>query len=40
MKAIAQRRVWPWQRNELTVRDLASEAIKSMGQRAPASQEA
>lgn len=32
VEAIAQRRVWPWQRNELTVRDLAVEALKSMGQ--------
>jgi HEAT repeat protein len=30
LQAIAQRRVWPWQRNELTVRDLAGEAIKAM----------
>jgi hypothetical protein len=32
LESIAQRRVWPWQRNELTVRDLAVEAIKSIGQ--------
>jgi HEAT repeat protein len=32
VEAIAQRRVWPWQRNELTIRDLAAEALKSMGQ--------
>jgi HEAT repeat protein len=35
LEGIAQRRVWPWQRNELTVRDLAVEAIKSIGQPAP-----
>jgi HEAT repeat protein len=34
LEAIAQRRVWPWQRNETTVRGLAMEAIKSMGQAA------
>lgn len=31
LEAIASRRLWPWQRNELTVRGLAEEAIKSMG---------
>ncbi|HLE45327.1 MAG TPA: HEAT repeat domain-containing protein [Methylomirabilota bacterium] len=36
VEAIAQRRVWPWQRNELTVRDLAVQALKSMGQPAAA----
>jgi len=36
VEAIAQRRVWPWHRNELTVRDLAVEALKSMGQPAAA----
>ncbi len=30
VESLANRRVWPWQRNELTVRDLALEAIKSM----------
>jgi HEAT repeat protein len=40
LEGIAQRRVWPWQRNELTVRDLALEAIKSIGQPAPAGREA
>jgi hypothetical protein len=37
LEAIAQRRVWPWQRNEVTVRDLAGEALKST---APAGQAA
>jgi hypothetical protein len=40
LDGIAQRRVWPWQRNELTVRDLAVEAIKSIGQASPAAREA
>jgi HEAT repeats len=31
VESLAGRRVWPWQRNELTVRDLAQEALKSMG---------
>jgi hypothetical protein len=39
LASIIQRRVWPWQRNELTVRALASEAIKSMGQPAAATRE-
>jgi HEAT repeats len=30
VESLANRRVWPWQRNELTVRDLALEALKSM----------
>jgi hypothetical protein len=30
LEAIAQRRVWPWQRNEVTVRELAGEALKSV----------
>ncbi|MBI3455499.1 MAG: HEAT repeat domain-containing protein [Candidatus Rokubacteria bacterium] len=30
LESIAQRRVWPWRRNELTIRDLASGAVKSM----------
>lgn len=39
LDGIAHRRVWPWQRNEITVRELAVEAIKSMGQpAAPARQ--
>jgi hypothetical protein len=37
LEAIAQRRVWPWQRNEVTVRELAGEALKSV---APADQAA
>lgn len=40
LEAIARRRVWPWQRNEITVRGLAVEAIKSLGQPAPAASEA
>jgi hypothetical protein len=32
LEGVAQRRVWPWQRNELTVRDLAAEAMKAMRQ--------
>jgi hypothetical protein len=40
LESIAQRRVWPWQRNELTVRDLALEAIKSIGQPTPVGREA
>jgi tRNA(Ile2) C34 agmatinyltransferase TiaS len=40
LEGIAQRRVWPWQRNELTVRDLAVEAIKSIGQPVPVAREA
>ncbi len=40
LEAIAQRRVWPWQRNELTVRELAREATKSMVQPASAAPEA
>jgi len=40
LDGIAQRRVWPWQRNEMTVRDLAVEAIKSIGQPTPAAREA
>jgi len=39
LEAIAQRRVWPWQRNELTLRDLAAEAIKSMSQPAAAARQ-
>jgi hypothetical protein len=40
LEGIAQRRVWPWQRNELTVRDLAVEAMKSIGQPVPVAREA
>jgi hypothetical protein len=40
LESIAQRRVWPWQRNELTVREMAVEAIKSIGQPTPAGREA
>ncbi len=36
LASLANRRVWPWQRNELTVRGLALEALKSMGQPTPA----
>src|SRR5215510_5016091 len=31
VESVASRRVWPWQRNELTVRDLAQEALKTGG---------
>jgi hypothetical protein len=40
LEAITQRRVWPWQRNELTVRELAGEAIKTMDQPVAAGREA
>jgi HEAT repeat protein len=40
LEAIARRRVWPWQRNERTLRGLAVEALKSGGQTAPAAREA
>jgi len=39
LEGVAQRRVWPWQRNELTVRDLAVEAIRTMSQPASAASE-
>jgi hypothetical protein len=40
LAAIAQRRVWPWQRNERTVRGLAGEALKSGTPTATAAREA
>jgi hypothetical protein len=36
VESVASRRVWPWQRNELTMRDLALEALKSMETQPPA----
>jgi hypothetical protein len=40
LEGIAQRRVWPWQRNELTVRELAVEALKSPAQAVGTAREA
>jgi HEAT repeats len=39
LETIARRRLWPWQRNELTVRQLAGEALKAPRQPAPAGPE-
>ena len=35
LAAVAQRRLWPWQRNEITVKEMAAEALKSMTQPVP-----
>ncbi len=40
LEGIAHRRLWPWQRNEVKLRQLADEAVTSMGQPVAAARDA
>jgi len=37
LRLVAERRIWPWQRNELKVRALAEETLRALARPAPAS---